>query len=103
MEPITFAVMPGNDNVVLFGMATMKAIGVDVYQIALEKLRPRAVPVSPPVETSSYLAARRVTVSVRAFQTETTEDAPADDAVERLVDRGPDMFMDPAEERRVRE
>ena len=105
LEPITFAVMPGNDNVVLFGMATMKAIGVDVYRLALEKLRPHAVqvPVSSDVETSSYLAARRVAVSVRAFQTAATDDAPADEAVERLVDRGPDMFMDAAEERRSRE
>lgn len=103
LEPITFAVMPGTDDVVLFGMATMKALGVDVYRQALEKLRPLAVPVSTGVETPSYLAARRVTVSVRAFQTEATVDDPEDEAVERLVDRGPDMFMDPAEERTARE
>ncbi|MEP0580138.1 MAG: reverse transcriptase domain-containing protein [Marinobacter sp.] len=103
LEPITFAVMPGTDNVVLFGMATMKALGIDVYREALEKLRPRAVPVSTGVETPSYLAARRVTVSVRAFQTEATVDAPEDKAVEHLVDRGPDMFMDPEEERTARE
>ncbi|CAM9865028.1 unnamed protein product, partial [Sphacelaria rigidula] len=27
MSPITFAVMPANDDVVLFGMATMKELG----------------------------------------------------------------------------
>ena len=40
---ITFAVMPGNDDVVLYGMATMKELGVDIHPLALEKLRPRAV------------------------------------------------------------
>ena len=29
--PITFAVMPGSDDVVWFGMATMKDLGLDLY------------------------------------------------------------------------
>ena len=33
---ITFAVMPGSDDVVLFGMATTKALGLDLYPWALE-------------------------------------------------------------------
>ena len=45
VPPITFAVVPGSDDVVLFGMATMKAIGLDLYPWALEKLRSSAVPV----------------------------------------------------------
>ncbi|CAN0490488.1 unnamed protein product, partial [Hapterophycus canaliculatus] len=40
LPPITFAVMPGSDNVVLFGMATMKELGIDLYPLALERLRP---------------------------------------------------------------
>ena len=39
VPPITFAVVPGSDDVVLFGMATMKALGLDLYPWALEKLR----------------------------------------------------------------
>ena len=38
VPPITFAVMPGSDDVVLFGVATMKALGLDLYPWALEKL-----------------------------------------------------------------
>ena len=68
----------------------------------LEKLRPHAVPVQPEVENSSYLAARQVTISVDAFQTEQVHETPADEAVERLVDRGPDMFLGPAEEKEGR-
>ena len=46
------------------------------------------------VESPSFLAARRVTLSVQSFQSEVADDAPADVAVERLVEREPDMFMD---------
>ena len=103
VPPITFAVMPGSDDVVLFGVATMKALGLDLYPWALEKLRPSAVPVQTGVESPSFLAARRVTLPVESFQSEVAGDAPADVAVERLVERGPDMFMDPMEERGSRE
>ncbi|CAN0385396.1 unnamed protein product, partial [Scytosiphon promiscuus] len=34
MPPVTFAVMPGSDNVVLFGMATMKELDIDLYPLA---------------------------------------------------------------------
>ncbi|CAN0479898.1 unnamed protein product, partial [Hapterophycus canaliculatus] len=40
LPPIMFAVMLGSDNVVLFGMATMKELGIDLYPLALEWLRP---------------------------------------------------------------
>ena len=95
--------MPGSDDVVLFGVTTMKALGLDLYPWALEKLRPSAVPVHTGVENPSFLAARRVTLSVQSFQSEVADDAPADVAVERLVERGPDMFMDPMEERGARD
>ena len=94
VPPITFAVMPGSDDVVLFGVATMKALGLDLYPWALEKLRPSAVVVQTGVESPNFLAARRVTLPVESFQSEVADDAPADVAVERLVERGPDKFMD---------
>ena len=99
VPPITFAVMPGSDDVVLFDVATMKALGLDICPWALGKLRPSTVPVQTGVESPSFLAARRVTLPVASFQSEVADDAPADVAVERLVERGPDMFMDPMEER----
>ena len=36
----------------------MKELGLDLYPWALEKLRPRAVPVQTGVESPSFLAAR---------------------------------------------
>ena len=59
---MTFAVMPGSDDVVLFGVATMKALGLDHFPWALEKLRPSAAPVQIGVESPSFLAERRVTL-----------------------------------------
>ena len=103
VPPITFAVMPGSDDVGLFGMATMKALGLDLYPWALEEPRPSAVSVQTGVESQSFLAARRVTLSIQSFQSKFADDAPADVAVERLVERGTDMFMDPMEERGARD
>ena len=95
--------MPGSDDVVLFGMATMKALGLDIYPWALENLGPSAVPVQTGVESLSFLPARRVTLSVQPFQSEVEDDAPTDVAVERLVERGGDMFLDPMGERGARD
>ena len=53
----------------------MKELGLDLYPWALEKLRPRAVPVQTGVESPSFLAARRVTLSVQFFQSEVADDA----------------------------
>ena len=55
------------------------------------------------VESPSFLAARRVTLSVESFQREVADDVPADSVVERLVGRGPNMFMDPMEQRGARD
>ena len=55
VAPITFAVMPGSDDEVLFGVATMRALGLDLYPWALEKLRPSAVPVQTGVESPVFL------------------------------------------------
>ena len=70
--------------------------------MGLEKLRPSAVPVQPGVESPSFLAARWVTLPGESIQSEVADDAPADVAVERLVEWGPDMFMDPMVERGAR-
>ena len=55
------------------------------------------------VESPSFLAARRVTLPVDSFQSEVADDPPSDVAVERLVKRWPDMFMEPMEKRGARD
>ena len=51
VPPITFAVMLGSDGVVLFGVATMKALGLDIYPWALKNYA-RALCRSRPREES---------------------------------------------------
>ena len=80
-----------------------RALGLDLYPWALEKLRPSAVPVQTGVESQFFFAARRVTLPVESFQSEVADEAPADVAVERLDDRGQDMFMDQMGKRGTRD
>ena len=62
--------------------------------------------VSPPnqgVETPAVLGSRRVSLSVAALQEAGGQATKESDlAVERLVERGPEMFMDPAHEESAR-
>ena len=101
LPPNSFAAIPGkgDDDVLFLGRKSWRCL----YPLALEKLRPRAVPVKTGVETSSFLPARRVTVPPWSFQTDRVEQAPADVVVEPMVDRGIDRFMYPAGERDARE
>ena len=78
----------------------MKALGLDLCPWALEKLRPSAVPVQTGVESPSFSCCAS---GDQSFQSEVANDAPADVAVERLVERGPDMFLDQMEERGARD
>ena len=96
VPPITFAVRPSNNNMVVFGRATMKELGIDLYPMAMEKFRPRAVPVHFVEPSPCYLPARRIYfLPPDAFGEEA---APADVAVERSVNRESDRLMDPAKE-----
>ena len=46
------------------------------------------------VESLNFLAARRLTLPVESFHSGVADDAPADVAVERLVERGRGTFME---------
>ena len=74
----------------------MKELRIDLYPMAMEKLRPCAVPVQFLEPSPCYRPARRTYFVPRdAFREEA---APADVAVERSEDRGPGRLMGPAEE-----
>ena len=101
MEPFSFAVMPGDDDVVIFGNPTLKLLGIDVYDSLGARARERAAVAG--VDTTAYRQCRRVFVSVDALQQQQcgSPEEP-DGAVERLVARGPDVDMGPEEELRAR-
>ena len=101
MDHFSFAVMPGDDDGVMLGNPTLKALGIDVYDSLGARARERAGLAG--VETASYKQCRRVSLSVEALQHVDTRDGEsADEAVERLASRGPDVGMSPDEEAAAR-
>ena len=92
MDPFSFAVMPGDDDVIILGNPTLKALGIDVYDSLGARARERAGLAG--VETGAYKRCRRVSLSVEALQhVNTRDEESADKAVERLASRGPDVGM----------
>ena len=101
MGPFSFAVMPGDDDVVILGNPTLKLLGIIYYDSFVARARERAPPKG--VDTAAYRQCRRVTVSIDALQQQTSLTPEAsDEAVELLVARGPDIDMSPEEELRAR-
>ena len=95
LPPISFAIMPGSDGVLLLGLPTLKDLGVDPYERIRDSMQQRMSPPYQGVETPALSIGRRVSLSVAALQEaggQATEEP--DLAVERLVERGPEMFMD---------
>ena len=103
LPPISFAIMPGSDGVVLLGLPTLQDLGLDPYHRLWELIKARRIPPALGVENAAFLGSRRVSLSVEAFQEaggQVSEER--DEAVERLVERGPEMFMEPAQEESAR-
>ena len=93
--------MPREDDVVILGKPTLKLLGIDVSDSLGARARERAG--LTVVDTAAYRQCRRVTVSTDAVQQQTsfTPKEP-NEAVERLVARGPEIDMSPEEELRAR-
>jgi len=97
-----FAVMPGDDDVVIVGSPMLKRFGIDVHEMASARARQGHDARIAGVESAQVADARRVTLSVDALHGFSRDDVP-DEAVERLAARGPDMVMDPDEEEHSRD
>ena len=97
-----FAVMPGSDDVVIVGSPMLKRFGIDVHEMAAANARKGREARIVGVESSRVSDAWRVALRVAALQGADRDDV-ADEAVERLAARGPDMVMSPAEEEQGRE
>ena len=95
--------MPGLDGVLRLGLPTLKDPRVDPHDRIWDSMQQRVSPPNQGVETPAFLGSRRVSLSVAALQEsggQATEEP--DLVVERLVERGPEMFIDPAEEESAR-
>ena len=87
LPPISFAIMPGSDGVLLLGLPTLKDLGVDPYERIWDSMQQRVSPPNQGVETPAFLGSHRVSLSVAALQEaggQATEEP--DLAVERLVE-----------------
>ena len=103
MPPISFGIIPGSDGVLLLGLPTLKDLGVDPHERILDSMQQRMSPPNKGVETPALLGSRRVSLLVAALQEaggQATDEL--DLAVERLVERGHEMFVDPADEESAR-
>ena len=103
LPPISFAIIPGSEGVLRLGLPTPKDLGVDPYEGIWDSVQPRVSPPNQGVEKPALLGSRRVSLSAAALQEaggQATEEP--DLAVARLVERGPEIVMDPAEEESAR-
>ena len=98
MPPISIAIMPGSDGVLPLGLPTLKDLGVDPYERIWDSMQQGVSPPNQGVTTPAFLASRRVSLSEAALQEAGGQAMEESDlAVKRLVERGPEMFTDPAE------
>ena len=103
LPPISFAIMPGSEGVLLLRLPTLKDLGADPYERIWDSMQQRLSPPDQGVETPALFGSCRVSLSVAALQKAGGQAAEEPDvAVEHLVERGPEMFMDPAEEESAR-
>ena len=68
LPPISFAVMPGSDGVLLLGLSTLNDLGVDPYERIWDSMQQRMSPPNQGVERPALLGSRRVSLSVAARQ-----------------------------------
>ena len=102
MDPVSYAVLPGTENVVILRSPTLAALGINVYDSLGECAHQRNLSVQV-VESPNLKERRRVSIAVEALlQRGPGAPEPPDEAVERLVSRGPDMGMEPEQEERER-
>ena len=102
MDPVSYAVLPGKENVVILGSPTLAALRINVYDSLEECARKRNLSVQG-VESPNFKGCRRASTAVEALlQRGPGAPESPDEAVERLVSRGSDMGMEPEQEKRER-
>ena len=95
MDPVSYDVLPGREDVVILGSPTLAALGITVYDSLGECVRKSNLLVQG-VESPNFKGCRRVSIAVEALlQRGPGAPEPPDGAVEWLISRGPDMGMEP--------
>ena len=102
MDPVSYAVLPGKEDVVILGSPTLATLGINVYDSLGECARKRNLSLQG-VESPSFKECRRVSIVVET-QLQRDPGAPKlpDEVTERLVSRKSDMGMEIEQEERER-
>ena len=102
MDPVSYVVLPSKEDVMILGEPTLAALGINVYGSLGECVRKPNLSVQD-VESPNFKECRWMSIAVEALlQCSPGAPEPPNEAVERLVSRGPDMGMEPKQEERVR-
>ena len=102
MDPVSYAVLPGKEGVVILGSPTLAFLGINVYDSLGECARKRNLSVQG-VESPNFKECRWVSIAVEAMlQRGPGAPEPPDEAIKRLLSRGSDMDMKPEQEERER-
>ena len=102
IDPVSYAVLPGKEGVVILVSPTIAALGIDVNDCLGECARKRNLSVQG-VKSPKFKNCRWMSTMVEALlQRGPGAPEPLDEAVERLVSRGRDMSMEPEQEERER-
>ena len=95
MDPVSYAVSPKKEDVMIMWSPTLATLGSNVYASHGEWARKRTLSVQG-VESLNFKECRRVSIAVGAqLQRSPGAPEPSGEIVERLVPRGPDMGMEP--------
>ena len=101
MDPVSYAVLSGKEDVVILGSPTVAALGINVYDSLGECASKNNTSVQG-VESRNFNECRRESIALKALlQRGPGAPEPPDEAVNRLVSRkpgGPDMGMEPEQE-----
>lgn len=99
LDPFSFIVLPETADVLILGCPTLEVLVLDIYDGLMECARQRVEHRAKPVGHVNYIACRRVNLSVGAMQQQPVDDEQvANQAVERVIGRDPEMVMKPVVE-----
>ena len=94
VDPVSYTVLPGKEDVMILGSPTLAALGIDVYDSLGECAREHNLSVQS-VESPNFKECRWVSIGVEALlQRGPSAPEPSDKTVEQLVYRGPDTGME---------
>lgn len=100
LDPFALAVLPGTDDMPILGWPTVKVLSLDIYAGLKECVRWKVERRAKLVENDNYIVCQYMSLSVKPMQQQLMGNGQIDDqAVERVVEGGPEMVMEQSRRR----